>query len=101
MGQAAWADYSGVSRTLQGLKRSEVAAIQQVLEDISQPIIGQETDLALEQSGRLVYDADLTGRPASNTSSYPGARFGYMGDTVSLGYQAALVSLHSPTYGRL
>jgi hypothetical protein len=24
-----------------------------------------------------------------------------MGDTIELGYQAALVSLHSPTYGRL
>ncbi|MCZ7670429.1 MAG: hypothetical protein M5U34_26350 [Chloroflexi bacterium] len=54
------------------------------------------------KNGRLVYDADLTGRPISSTStSYPDAAFGHMGDTVSLGYQAALVSLHSPTFGRL
>ena len=54
------------------------------------------------ENGELVYDADLTGRPVSSTStSYPDAAFGHMGDTISLGYQAALVSLHSPTFGRL
>jgi len=38
----------------------------------------------------------------SNTSrSYPGAAFGWMDDEVRLGYQAALVSLQSPTDGRL
>lgn len=101
-GQAAWADYSGVSRTLQSLDDTEVSALTQVLDGISQPLIDQEVGLALAQSGRLVYDADLTGRPVSNTStSYPQAAYGYMGETVSLGDQAALVSLHSPTYGRL
>lgn len=73
-----------------------------VLERISQPIIDREVALALEQVGELVYDADLTGRPVSSTSSsYPNTAFGHMGDTIELGYQAALVSLHSPTYGRL
>jgi hypothetical protein len=58
--------------------------------------------LALRDRGALVYDGDLTGRPVSNTSTtYPGAAFGWMSDRVQLGYQAALVSLHSPTYGRL
>jgi len=58
--------------------------------------------LALSRQGHLVYDADLTGRPVSSTSSsYPESAFGHMGDTIRLGYQAALVSLHSPTYGRL
>jgi hypothetical protein len=72
------------------------------LNSVSQPFVEQETALALQRNGRLVYDADLTGRPVSNTSTtYPGAAFGYMGDGVALGYQAALVSLHSPTYGRL
>lgn len=56
---------------------------------------------ALKQSGRLVYDGDLTGRPVSNTStSYPGVAYGHMGDGLHLGYQAAMVSMHSPTYGR-
>jgi hypothetical protein len=38
----------------------------------------------------------------SNTSTtYPGAGYGHMDDEVRLGYQAAVVSLHSPTYRRL
>ncbi len=101
-GQPSWADYSGVSRTLQCLTETEVESIVGVLNSVSQSFIDQETALALQRCGRLVYDADLTGRPVSSTSStYPGAAFGYMGDGVALGYQAALVSLHSPTYGRL
>lgn len=101
-GQAGWADYSGVSRTLQRLTEVEEQALTAALAQISHPILTQEIGLALEKTGRLLYDADLTGRPIANSStSYPGASFGYMGDTLSLGYQAALVSLHSPTYGRL
>lgn len=101
-GQPAWADYSGVSRTLQGLTEAEVTAIVSVLDSVSQPFIERELALALEREGGLVYDADLTGRPVSSTSStYPDAAYGYMGDGVALGYQAALVSVHTPTYGRL
>lgn len=100
--QAAWADYSGVSRTLKHLNDEEVAALITVLNDVGQPFIDQEVERALERNGELVYDADLTGRPVSSSStSYPDAAFGHMGDTVNLGYQAALVSLHSPTFGRL
>jgi len=44
----------------------------------------------------------LTNLPVSNTSrTYPNAAFGHMDDEIRLGYQAALVSLQSPTYGRL
>ena len=101
-GQPAWADYSGVSRTLQRLSESEVTAIMAAMDSVSQRFIERETALALERNGYLVYDADLTGRPVSSTSrSYPDAAFGYMGDGVALGYQAALVSVHSPTYDRL
>lgn len=101
-GQPAWADYSGVSRTLQQLSAEEVEAVVAVLEAISQPFIEQEIDRALATAGYLVYDADLAGRPVSSTSTtYPDTAFGYMGDTISLGYQAALVTFHSPTYGRL
>jgi hypothetical protein len=100
--QPAWADYSGVSRTLQSLNDDEANAIIDAVTAVSQPFIDQECERALASAGRLIYDADLTGRPVSNTSTtYPDTAFGYMGDTVSLGYQAALVSLHSPTYGRL
>jgi hypothetical protein len=100
--QPAWADYSGVSRTLQQLTAEEGTELRAVLEAISQPYIDREVERALELNGELVYDADLTGRSVSSTStSYPGVRFGYMGDTIELGFQAALVSLHSPTFGRL
>lgn len=101
-GQPAWADYSGVSRTLQQLNAEEGANLVTALASVSQPFIDQEVARALAQNGELVYDADLTGRPVSSTSnSYPDTAFGYMGDTIRLGYQAALVSLHSPTFGRL
>lgn len=101
-GQPAWADYSGVSRTMQELTETETQAIIGETLAISQPFIDRETELALQSKGYLVYDADLTGRPVSNTSStYPDVAFGYMGDTVALGYQSALVALHSPTYGRI
>ncbi|MCZ7668236.1 MAG: hypothetical protein M5U34_14150 [Chloroflexi bacterium] len=80
MGTKAWADYSGVSRTLQHLNDEEVAALVTALDCVSQPFIDQEVVRALEKNGRLVYDADLTGRPISSTStSYPDAAFGHMG----------------------
>lgn len=100
--QPAWADYSGVGRTLQSLTVAEVEAVTEGLNRISQPFIDQEIGKALAESGRLIYDADLTSRPVSSTSkTYPDTAFGYMGDTIGLGYQAAVVSVHSPTYGRL
>ncbi len=99
--QPGWADASGVSRTLHDLTQPEAEQISARLEGVSQPFLDREVTLALQQAGRLVLDIDLTGRPVSNTSTtYPGAAFGYMGDAVHLGYQAALVSMHSPTYGR-
>lgn len=99
--QAGWADYSGVSRTLSGINQAEADQIVNVLQQITQPILAEEVMQALKRSGRLVYDGDLTDRPVSNTStSYPGVAYGHMGDGLHLGYQAAMVSLHSPTYGR-
>lgn len=101
-GQASWADYSGVSRTLQQLNAEEVTTLIAALESIDQPFIDQEIERSLETMDMLIYDGDLTGRPVSDTStSYPDAAFGHMGDTVSLGYQSALVSMHSPTFGRI
>jgi hypothetical protein len=101
-GQSEWADYSGVSRTLKACTPETVAAIKGVLEEVSQPFIDQEVTLALSKQGVIIYDGDLTGRPVSNTStSYEGAAFGWMSDEIRLGFQLALVSMHSPTYGRL
>src|SRR5947209_11031683 len=100
--QPAWADYSGVSRTLSRLSWDEVKQIVQVLEQISQPYLSAEIQLLGVQANRLRLDGDLTGLPVSNTSqSYPHAAFGHMDDEIRLGYQAGVVSLQSPTYGRL
>lgn len=100
--QPAWVDYSGVSRTLSSLSQDEVEALIEAVQKVSQPFIDREVMLAQGQLGYLVYDGDLTGRPIShNCDTYPGAAYGYMGDTIELGYQAALVSMHSPSYGRL
>jgi TolA-binding protein len=50
----------------------------------------------------LLLDLDLTHRQVSNTSTtYPDAQFGWQDDKVGLGYDAALVTLTSLTYGRL
>lgn len=101
-GQAAWADYSGVSRSLAALTHEEATHVVQVLEQISQPFVDQEVMLALRDRSELIYDGDLTGRPVSNTSTtYPNVAYGHMSDAIRLGYKAAMVSLHSPTYGRL
>jgi hypothetical protein len=101
-GQRKWADYSGVSRTMQASDENSVSGVEKGLETISRPFIDREVVLALRERDVLIYDGDLTGRPVSNTSTtYPDAAFGWMSDTVRLGYQAALVSMHSPTYGRL
>ena len=100
--QAGWADYSGVSRTLSGLTQAEAEQIVGVVEQLTRPILAEEVMRTLQSAGRLTYDGDLTARPVSNTSStYPGVAYGHMGDGLQLGYQAAMVSLHSPTYGRL
>jgi len=101
-GQSQWADYSGVSRTLAACTQETVTAVRQAVARVSQPFIDREVVLALHNEGCLTYDGDLTGRPVSPTSTtYEGAAFGWMDDAVQLGYQAALVSMRSPTYGRL
>ena len=101
-GQPAWADYSGVSRTLSGLSWLEVKQLVQVLVQINQPYLDTEVQVLCSQRNRLRLDGDLTGIPVSNTSrTYPHAAFGHMDDDIRLGYQAGVVSLESPTYGRL
>jgi hypothetical protein len=101
-GQPAWAHYSTVSRTLQVCSAETVRHVQMALDQVGQPFIDREVLLAVRDSGILLWDGDLTGRPVSPTSqTYPDAAFGWMGDEVGLGYQAALISQRSPTYGRL
>jgi len=100
-GQPGWADHSGVSRTLSQLSEADVRQIADALERVTQPLLDLEVERALS-SGTFVLDGDLTPRPVSNTSkSYPDAEYGHMSDRLQLGYQAAIVSLKSPTYGRI
>lgn len=101
-GQSGWADYSGVSRTLSGLSWSEVQAIVAELEKVSQPYLQAELQRLRLSGKRLRIDGDLTGLPVSNTSrTYPNAAYGHMDDEIRLGYQAGVISLISPTYGRV
>jgi hypothetical protein len=100
--QPAWADYSGVSRTLSTLSMEEVQALVRAVEQVEQPLIDAELARLRQQGERIVYDGDLTGLPVSPGShTYPNAAFGYMDDEIRLGYQAAVVSLQSPIWGRL
>lgn len=101
-GQPAWADYSGVSRTLSQVSWPEARQTASVLDQVSQPFLDAEVTQLRGQGQRLRLDGDLTGLPVSNTSrTYPNATFGHMDADIRLGYQAGVVSLASPTYGRL
>jgi hypothetical protein len=96
------AHYSGVSRTLAACDKTTQEAITQVLHEVEQPFIDQEVELLLKKTKTLLLDLDLTHRQVSNTSTtYPDAQFGWQDDKVGLGYDAALVTLTSLTYGRL
>jgi len=101
-GQANWADYTGISRTLKQLSWAEARAIVAVLEKVGQPFVQSELNLLRSLKQTLQYDGDLTGLPVSNTSrTYPNAAYGHMSDEIRLGYQAGLVSFQCPTYGRM
>ena len=100
-GVDGWADYSGVSRTMHTLTETQGDQYAAIVDRALQPWIDQEVQLALNE-GAIELDGDLSPRPVSNGSkTYPGAAYGYMSDGLQLGYQAALVSMRSPTYGRL
>jgi len=100
-GQKTWADHSGVSRTLSLLSEADVAEIAGILEQVSQPFVDREVHLALG-SGPLILDGDLTPREVSNGSkSYPEAEYGRLHDRLQLGYHASIVSLKSPSFGRI
>ena len=79
-----------------------VQEIVAALTTFSQPFIDAEVRRVLDSGGRLRFDGDLTGLPVSSGSTtYPNVAYGHMADEVRLGYQAALVSMESPSYGRL
>jgi len=100
-GEREWADYSGVSRTMSALTEREAAQYIAILEESTQAIIDGEVQEALGR-GAVILDGDLTPRRVSDSSrTYPEASFGYMQDTLHLGYQVGVISMSSATYGRL
>jgi len=100
-GVEGWADCSGVSRTMHTLTETQGEQYATIVDRALQPWIDMEVQLALNQ-GPIELDGDLSPRPVSNGSkTYPGAEYGYMSACLQLGYQAAIVSMRSPTYGRL
>ena len=101
-GLASLAHYTGVSRTAASLDETTIAAITDVLNEVSQPFIDQEVQALLKERLPLILDLDLAPRRVSNTSTtYPDAQFSWQDDRVGLGYDAALVALTSLRYGRL
>ena len=101
-GQAAWAHYSSVSRTLDVCDAHTVRAAQEAVEAFSQPFIDRAVSAELRRGTRIIFDADLMGQPVSPTSTtYPEAAFGWMDDRVQLGYQLARVCLQTTQDGRL
>ena len=101
-GLAAMAHYSGISRTLAACDPKTVNAITRVLHEVSQPFIDQEVGVLRQKGKPLILDLDMAPRGVSNTSTtFPDAEFGWQGDRVGLGYDAALVTFTCPTYGRM
>ena len=101
-GQAIFAHYSGVSRTLEAADEGTLAAVIEVLRQVSQPFIQEAVMETIRKQGYLTADVDLTGREVSPTSTdYKDATFGWMADDVHKGYQAAILSLVCERWQRL
>ena len=90
--QQSFAHYSGVSRMLKACNQQTVDAVQQAVDVFSQPFISGAVHELLHADLPVIYDLDLLGQAVSSTSSsYPQAAFGWMNDSVKLGYQLARV----------
>ena len=101
-GQAGFAHYSGVSRTLDSCDEQSVSAVERAIDEFSQPFIATVVHDLLGRGVAIIYDFDLTGQAVSSTSTtYPEAAFGWMNDSVKLGYQLARVCLSAAQGDRL
>jgi len=100
-GLAALPEASGVSRTLSAATPQALTCLQDVLEALSAPFLQPAIADLRSHDQPFVLDADLTGRPLSDSSThYPEAAFGYMDGAIRLGYQLALLCLHTRRYAR-
>jgi hypothetical protein len=90
-GQSGFAHYSTVSRTLDVCSARTVKAVEQVISDFSRPFIAAQINELLRRGTAIIYDLDLMGQAVSPTSTtYPQARFGWMNDSVQLGYTSPM-----------
>ena len=100
-GLAALPEASGVSRTLTACTPASLTALQTALATLTQPFLDRALQDLYLRDQPFVLDVDLTGQPVSSTSTtYPAAAFGYMDGAIQLGYQLAVVCLHTALYGR-
>jgi hypothetical protein len=100
--QAILVHYSSVSRTLDACDEETVAAIIEVLREVSRPFIEAAVMETLKREGKLTVDVDLTGREVSpDSTGYQDATFGWMDDKMAKGYQAAVTSLVCARWARL
>ncbi len=97
----AFPEASSVSRTLAAADLATLQARQNVLATISQPFLDRAVADLCTRAAPLRFDLDLMGRAVTRHShSYPDAAFGYMDGTLQLGYQLAMVCLHTDLYAR-
>ena len=91
-GQPWFTHYSTVSRTLDTCDEQTVKDVERVLTEFSRPFIATAVHELLRRGTPIVYDFDLTGQAVSSTSTiFEGVGFGWMDDSVRLGYQLARV----------
>jgi len=101
-GQAAFAHYSSVSRTLEACDAQTVRATQQAIETFSRPFIRTAIHELRRTNAAVVYDLDLMGQVVSPTSTaYPEVAFGWMDERVQLGYQVARICFTTHTHERI
>jgi len=91
--QLSFPHHTGVNTLLQRLTDGNVAEVEQVINDVSEPFLQQDIQAA-RRAGDVVLILDLTGEPVTDQSqSYPETAYGYMDGTLEKGYQLAAVSL--------
>jgi hypothetical protein len=101
-GQAGFAHYSTVSRTLEACTAQTVHAVEQAIAEFSRPFIAAQVNELLRRGVAIIYDLDLMGQAVSPTSTtYPEARFGWMDDGIQLGYQLTRVCVTGYTGERI
>jgi hypothetical protein len=101
-GAASFAHYSSVSRTLAACDDDTLSAVQQAIEMFSRPFIRTAVHELMQAGSAVVFDLDLMGQPVSATSTaYPDVAFGWMNESVQLGYQVARICFTTRAHERL